>query len=96
MIDPKDVIQERTVEELCTTADQYFQLLADPTPWLVRRLPSLLLAREPVQVHGSCSPIIHRKDNDSARIWRRVMLAVENVKPISMPRYCVRRFGIGS
>jgi SAM-dependent methyltransferase len=46
MIDPKKLSAEWSVEELCSTADQYFKSLADPTPWMIKPFSSLLEAPE--------------------------------------------------
>ncbi len=36
MINPKDVINKFTVEELCETADRYFKAIPDPTPLMAK------------------------------------------------------------
>jgi SAM-dependent methyltransferase len=35
-IDPKDVMRRYSVEELCETADEYFRVVSDPTPLMVK------------------------------------------------------------
>jgi SAM-dependent methyltransferase len=44
MIDPKQFIQDRTVEELCRTADEYFKQLSDPTSWMTKPFYSMVEA----------------------------------------------------
>lgn len=36
MIDPKEIIEKFTVEELCETADNYFKAIPDPTPLMAK------------------------------------------------------------
>lgn len=36
MIDPKEIIEKFTVEELCQTADSYFKAIPDPTPLMTK------------------------------------------------------------
>jgi ubiquinone/menaquinone biosynthesis C-methylase UbiE len=43
-IDPRKIIQERTIEELNLTAEQYFQSIVDPTPHLAKPFHSILEA----------------------------------------------------
>jgi SAM-dependent methyltransferase len=52
MIDPKKVIQDKTVEELRQTADDYFKHLEDPTPWLAKPFYSLIEAPALLQNAG--------------------------------------------
>jgi SAM-dependent methyltransferase len=35
-IDPRDVMRRYSVEELCETADEYFRVVSDPTPLMVK------------------------------------------------------------
>lgn len=52
MIDPRQVIQGKTVEELSLTADEYFKHLQDPTPWMVKPFYSLVEAPALLQNTG--------------------------------------------
>jgi SAM-dependent methyltransferase len=36
IIDPKDVMRRYSVEELCETAEEYFRVVSDPTPLMVK------------------------------------------------------------
>jgi SAM-dependent methyltransferase len=52
MIDPRDVMRRFTVEELCQTADEYFQRISDPTPLMVKPFAFLHEAPEMLQNLG--------------------------------------------
>jgi SAM-dependent methyltransferase len=52
MIDPKQVMRERTVEELRQTANDYFKHLEDPTPWMAKPFYSLVEAPALLQNTG--------------------------------------------
>jgi len=45
-IDPKEVIRDQTIEQLCAAADAYFRRVSDPTPWMTKPFSSLLEAPE--------------------------------------------------
>jgi ubiquinone/menaquinone biosynthesis C-methylase UbiE len=59
MIDPKELMQNLTVEQLCETADQYFRSLSDPTPWMVKPFSSLIEAPELLQNVGALLSGLH-------------------------------------
>jgi len=50
MIDPKDVIQAHTVEQLCETADEYYRRVSDPTPLMSK--PFTFLHETPEALHN--------------------------------------------
>jgi SAM-dependent methyltransferase len=52
MINPKDIINTLTVEELCETADDYFKSIVDPTPQMAKPFSSLIEGPEILQNMG--------------------------------------------
>jgi ubiquinone/menaquinone biosynthesis C-methylase UbiE len=52
MIDPQQMMQQLSLEQLVITADRYFTSLADPTPWIVKPLSSWVEAPELLQNIG--------------------------------------------
>lgn len=52
MIDPKEIIKELTVEELCETAEDYFASIKNPIPQMEKPFSSLLEAPEMLQNMG--------------------------------------------
>lgn len=52
MINPKDLIQKLTVEQLCSTAEDYFKSIADPTPQMVKPFSSFVESPEILQNMG--------------------------------------------
>jgi ubiquinone/menaquinone biosynthesis C-methylase UbiE len=52
MINPKDIINKFTVEEMCQTADGYFKSISDPTPQMAKPFNSLIEAPEMLQNMG--------------------------------------------
>lgn len=52
MIDPKVLIQNLSVEQLCATAEDYFKSIADPTPQMAKPFSSFVEAPEILQNMG--------------------------------------------
>jgi SAM-dependent methyltransferase len=52
MINPKDLINSLTVEDLCLTAENYFKTISDPTPQMAKPFSSLLECPEMLQNMG--------------------------------------------
>lgn len=52
MIDPRQLTEEAGLENLCSAANNYFKSLADPTPWMIKPLSSLVEAPELLQNIG--------------------------------------------
>lgn len=52
MINPKDIIEKLSVEELCKTADDYFKSICDPTPQMGKPFSSLVEAPEMLKSMG--------------------------------------------
>ncbi len=52
MIDPKELINRLSVEQLCLTADAYYQSIADPTPQMAKPFSFLNEAPEMLQNMG--------------------------------------------
>ena len=52
MINSKDIIEKFTVEELCQTADSYFNSISDPTPLMAKPFSSFIEAPAILQNMG--------------------------------------------
>ena len=46
MIDPKELAERADIEHLCTTANNYFKSLSDPTSWMIKPFSSIMEAPE--------------------------------------------------
>jgi SAM-dependent methyltransferase len=59
MISPQQIITNYSVEELCETADKYFQLIRDPSPQMAKPFSSLVEAPEILQNIGQLLSGLH-------------------------------------
>jgi SAM-dependent methyltransferase len=88
MVDPKDVMRRYSVEELCETADEYYRVVADPTPLMSKPFSFLHETPEMLQNLGLLLSGLHLGktmtvlDFGAGTCWLSRFLAQLNCQPI--------------